>query len=52
MSIDILLDNDKVIQPNNDFIKKAKFSDPAIYDFTEKDRLSFWEDRANELHLR
>ena len=50
MSIDILLNNNKTINPNKDFEKAAQYNDPSIYESARLNSHSFWESKAKDLH--
>jgi acetyl-CoA synthetase len=47
--LEVLLKDEEVFEPPEDFVKQANFSDPSIYDEAEKDFEAWWERWAKEL---
>ena len=47
--LEVLLRDEEVFEPPEDFVKQANFSDPAIYDEAEADFESWWDRWAKEL---
>jgi acetyl-CoA synthetase len=47
--LEVLLKEEDVFEPPEDFVKQANFSDPAIYDEAERDFEAWWERWAREL---
>ena len=50
MSIETLLDENRVFHANEEFKKSANLQTSAWYTEATENRLKFWEDRASELH--
>jgi acetyl-CoA synthetase len=49
MTIETLLDENRIYKASDTFKKNANYKNPEIYKTAEKDRLKFWEERAREL---
>jgi acetyl-CoA synthetase len=47
--LEVLLKDEEVFEPPEDFVERANFSDPSIYDEAEKDFEAWWERWAKEL---
>jgi acetyl-CoA synthetase len=47
--LEVLLKDEEVFEPPDEFVKQANFSDGSIYDEAEKDFESWWEGWAKEL---
>ena len=50
MSIETLLNENRVFHANEEFKKSANLQTPTWYTEATENRLKFWEDRASELH--
>jgi acetyl-CoA synthetase len=48
-SLDALLDERRTFPPSKEFLQRATWNDPAIYDRAAKDPESFWVDEAKHL---
>jgi acetyl-CoA synthetase len=49
-TIDHLLQEKRIFQPPADFSAQAHVSDESVYEHAEKDRLTYWEEWARQLH--
>ena len=48
-TIDVLLEEERTFDPEEDFVKKAVVSDPAIYEDARKDPENYWAHCAGKL---
>ena len=49
VTVDALLEEDRVFEPSREFKKKAFIKDPSIYEEANKNREVFWAKCAQEL---
>jgi acetyl-CoA synthetase len=47
--LEVLLKDEEVFEPPEDFVKQANLSDPAVYEQAEQDFEAWWEGWAKEL---
>jgi acetyl-CoA synthetase len=48
-TIDVLLEEGRIFDPNQDFVKQAVVSDPAVYENARKDPEKYWAQCAEKL---